>query len=464
MDVSTALSVLVGMSLGGGIAFLLLRSRSAAASAVLNERLESRARQIEELKAAVDSKEAALAEQREAVANLRARESELSTRVIEERKLSEEKLNLLQEAQRKLSDAFKALSSEALKNNNQSFLDLAKTTLAQFQQVAKGDLEKRQIAIDELVKPVRESLDKVQQRIQDMEKERTGASEGLKQQVQTLLETGNQLRDETVKLAQALKSPTVRGRWGEIQLRRVVELAGMLEHCDFYEQETATDETGRKLRPDMLIRLPGGKTIVVDAKAPLTSYLESMETEAEELRKAKLDDHARQIRSHVTALSRKGYLDQFESTPEFVILFLPGEMFFSAALQQDPTLIEMSVEQGVVIATPTTLIALLRAISYGWRQEHLAENAKHISELGRELYKRVSDLGGHLTKLGSNLRTAVDSYNKTIGTLETRVLPQARKFKELKTAPENVEIDELAPIDQAPRTIMAQELLKLPET
>jgi DNA recombination protein RmuC len=348
--------------------------------------------------------------------------------------------------------AFKALSADALARNNQAFLDLARATLAQTQEAARGDLEMRQQAIVELVAPVRNSLDKVDSKIQEMETVRAGAYAALNEQVRGLAETQTQLRAETGKLVTALRTPGVRGRWGEIQLRRVVEMAGMLDHCDFVTQTSVASEEGR-LRPDLLVRLPAGKIIVVDAKTPLDGYLQAIEAADEQTRKARLADHARQVRAHVTALGRKSYWEQFEHAPEFAVLFLPGECFFSAALESDPSLIEFGVEQNIILATPTTLIALLRAVAYGWRQENLAQNAAEISALGKELFKRLSDMGDHLNKVGKGLERAVEAYNAAVGSLEARVMVTARKFAELKTAPLGAQIAELEPVEKSVRTL-----------
>jgi DNA recombination protein RmuC len=351
--------------------------------------------------------------------------------------------------------AFKALSADALAGNNRAFLDLARATLAQTQEAARGDLEMRQQAIVELVAPVRDSLDKVDSKIQDLEKARAGAYAALNEQVRGLAETQTQLRAETGKLVTALRTPGVRGRWGEIQLRRVVEMAGMLDHCDFITQATVASEEGR-LRPDLLVRLPAGKTIVVDAKTPLDGYLQAIEAPDEQTRKARLADHARQVRAHLTALGRKSYWEQFEHAPEFAVLFLPGECFFSAALESDPSLIECGVEQNIILATPTTLIALLRAVAYGWRQENLAQNAAEISALGKDLFKRLSDMGDHLNKVGKALERAVEAYNSAVGSLEARVMVTARKFAELKTAPVGAEIAELEPVEKSVRVVQGE--------
>jgi DNA recombination protein RmuC len=386
-----------------------------------------------------------------------ARVADLQARLETERTATAEKLALLEETRQKLSGAFAALSADALARNNQAFLELANATLAKTQATARGDLELRQQAIAEMVTPVRESLDKVDHKIQELEKARAGAYSALNEQVRSLIETQSQLRGETGKLVNALRSPSARGRWGEIQLRRVVEMAGMLEHCDFSSQTTLFGEDGR-LRPDLVVQLPAGKTIVVDAKTPLDGYLQAIEAQDEPTRKARLADHARQVRGHMTSLGRKSYWEQFDQAPEFAVLFLPGECFFSAALESDPTLIETGVEQNIILATPTTLIALLRAVAYGWRQEKLAQNAAEISALGKDLFKRLSDMGEHFNKVGLNLGRAVEAYNSAVGSLESRVMVSARRFAELKTAPLGVEIATLEPVEKNVRGLQSDVL------
>lgn len=340
------------------------------------------------------------------------------------------------EARQALSDHFAALSAEALRQNNQNFLDVAQQRLGLAQQDAQSDMDQRASAVAALVKPVAEALEKVESQIQSMERTREGAYQGLREQAGLMKELYLDIKTETRNLTRALRTPIVRGRWGEIQLRRVVELAGMLKHCDFIEQETApAPESGARetnvLRPDMVIRLPGNKQIVVDAKAPLEAYLDSLDIVEESARRARLGDHARAIRNHIRQLSLKSYWKQFESSPDFVVLFLPGEQFFAAALEQDPALIETGVEAQVILATPTTLIALLRASFYGWRQEDIAENARQIAETGRTLYQRLTTLNEHFEKLGKSLNGAVGHYNQAIASLDSRVLVSARRLSEL---------------------------------
>jgi DNA recombination protein RmuC len=366
--------------------------------------------------------------------------------------LLKENLDFAQKSHEELKESFKALSHDALEKNNQSFLDLARTSLEKFQEGAKGDLQKRQESIDQLVKPVRETLGKLDEGLQKLEKERKGDHVSLKTQVDSLMEAKKELGKETANLVKALRTPIARGRWGEIQLRRVVEMAGMLNHCDFYEQEVGEGA----IRPDLIIKLPGGRQVIIDSKVPLESYLDAIQTENVGIREAKLKDHARLIRQHVAALSKKSYHQHFTPTPEFVVLFLPSETFFSAALQYDPSLIETGADQGVIIATPTTLIALLRAVAYGWKQESLSKHAEEVSLLGHELYKRIVDMSSHFSKMGRSLSSAVEAYNKGIGSLESRVLVTARKFKEMGAAASKLELDAVEVVEKTTRSLETQ--------
>ena len=347
-----------------------------------------------------------------------------------ERNFSEQKV-LLESSERKLTDTFKSLASDALDAANHSFLTLADQKLSS------------------VVGPVKESLGKLDREIREIEGARRQAYGALGEQITSLISAQKELRSEAANLSRALRAPSVRGRWGEIQLKRVVEMAGMLERCDFFQQESAGNDDG-KLRPDLRVQLPGGKNIIVDAKVPLQAYLEALESPTEDARQEKLRQHAQQVRAHMTQLGSKFYWDQFQPTPEFVILFLPGEPFFSAALEQDPSLIEQGVSQRVILATPTTLISLLRAVSYGWRQEQLAENAQRISEMARELADRFATMVEHLRRVGTSLKTSVGAFNDAVGSFEGRVMPWARRFRELGVVGKK-ELGELEKIDLVPR-------------
>jgi DNA recombination protein RmuC len=371
-----------------------------------------------------------------------------------------DKLALVATAKNTLADSFKALSADALDASSRSFLELARTALGTFQERAQSDLAAREKAVDALVQPIKESLTKVDGKLGELEQRRERAYAALHEQVRGLVETQlPQLRTETANLVKALRQPNVRGQWGEMQLKRVAEVAGMLEHCDFLEQASGSGEDGR-LRPDLIVRLAGGKHIVVDAKAPLTAYLEAAEAADDATRQAHLQRHAQLVRAHVTALGRKTYWDTFSPSPELVVMFLPGEMLFSAALESDPTLIEHGANEKVILATPTTLIALLRTIALGWREEALALNAQEVAQLGRQLYERVGMLAAHWSDVGDKLDKAVGAYNKSVGTLETRLLVTARKFVDLKAATaDDGEIEAAKPIETLPRPLVAPELV-----
>jgi len=381
----------------------------------------------------------------------------LQAQVEREDAVQAERLKAYQDAERTFREAFQALSADALQTNNQAFLALAETRLREARAEAVTDIDTRKKAIADLLAPMAKTLEQVDRELRESERHRTENGALLLQKITALDVAGQGLRDETRRLTDALKKPGVRGRWGELQLKRVVELAGMVEHCDFEEQHTLTDEE-RRMRPDVVVRLPGGKHVVIDAKVPLDAYLRALEAPDEAARRTLLCDHARQVRSHLSQLAAKDYAVHVQPSPDFVIMFLPGEMFFSAALEQDPALIEFGVEKRVIPASPTTLIALLRAVAYGWQQEAVARDAQQIADLGRKLYEAVGKLAEHFDKLGTRLRGSIEAYNDALGSLEGNVLIKARKFKELQAANGGAEIAPLPPIDRVPRMLQAPEL------
>ncbi len=362
-------------------------------------------------------------------------------------------------AQGRMEQAFRALSAEALQQQSQQFLLLAEERLRRAQEGAEGELELQKEAVNQLVLPLRDALSQVDTRLREMELTRATAYEGLSQQVRGLLDAQVALRTETARLATALRTPHVRGRWGEETLRRVVEMAGMSPHVDFVEQPTVVGEEGL-LRPDLVVKLAGGRSIVVDAKAPLQAYLDALDAPDAATRKQRLQTHASQVRAHVEKLARKNYWEQFQPSPDFVVLFL-GDAFYSAALEADPQLLETAFAQRVILATPATLVALLKTVAYGWRQETLAENARIISALGKDLYKRLADLGAHFASLRKALGLSVESFNKAVGSLESRVLVTARKFRDLEAA--DGALEEVGTVEAEPRALQAPELVERPE-
>lgn len=375
----------------------------------------------------------------------------LATTLDIERKNVIERQQTIEDMRRQLSDAFAGLSSEALKHNNAEFLRLAQENLKQFQIQAHNELGKKEQAVEHLVKPIRELLEKTHTQIRQIEHERKEAFGSITKQLELLAQTQVLLQGETRNLVQALRRPEVRGQWGEITLRRLVELAGMVEYCDFYEQEHTRTEDG-SVRPDMILRMPGGREIVIDVKTPLDAYLSAIEAPDDAARKVHLERHSRNVRERVQELSGKAYWKQFKNSPDFVVLFIPGEHFLSAAADIDPTLLEDALRRRVILATPLSLMALLRAIAYGWKQEAIAENAEQIRDLGEDLYKRLTTFSGHLAKIGQSLGSSLDHYNKAVGSFERQVLPGARKFTEMGIHPAKT-LEPPEQIEKAPRQL-----------
>lgn len=461
---TTALMMLIGMVLGYGLARAQVRVRLRSAEAIARQgadmvvaRLNDDLRVESGLRAAADARveqsrhmEQVLAARTEEVGRLQSGIASLEATLRAERERFDEQRTLIERMETQVRDTFGALSAKALHKNNEQFLALAKSVLEKEQQAASGELEKRQQAIVQLVKPLQDSLKGVEGQFEKIEKERLGSYERLLQQVQSL-------ETKTTTLNTALRAPKARGRWGELQLRRVVELAGMVHHCDFTEQASSQGDEGGRLIPDLVVRMPGGKTIVVDAKAPMDSYLRALEAPDDDTRSAFMGEHVTRIRTHIKELSSKQYWKQFESTPELVVLFLPGEDLFSAALEHDPTLLEVGAAANVAIATPTSLITTLRAVHHGWREDALAENARRISELGRMLYDRIATVAEMWDKVGRSLDGAVKHYNKAVGSMEMRLLPTARELDALEVQ-RSKELKELAPVESFARAFAAPEL------
>ena len=351
-----------------------------------------------------------------------------------ELKAADEKLKLLEEARDNLKDSFKALSADALSKNNESFIKLAEENLKKYQQSAKDDLEKRQQAISKTVEPVSQTLKTFSERVNKIEERRIESEGGIKKELEKLSEMHLRLDQSTNSLVKALRAPQVRGQWGEMHLRRTVEMAGMINYCDFEEQSSVETDEGQRQRPDMLIRLPNERKVVVDSKVPIAAYLDALETDSPESQSERMQAHARHLRTHIKDLSTKAYWSQFDNAPEFVVLFIPNEAIFSAALEEDPSLIELGVDNKVILATPTTLIALLKAVAYGWQQEAITREAKEIAALGREIYDRLSVVIGHFVKLGKSIDQSVGNYNKAMNSVDSRLMVTARKFESLESA------------------------------
>ena len=387
------------------------------------------------------------------ISELKQETATLQTRMAGEQKAAEEKIALLKDMKTNLEETVQSLSSSALEKNNRAFLDLANSAFTKYLESAKTDFEHRSKAVKDIVSPVKEALNKYDEQIRAVEREREKAYGGLSQQVISLSQTQTELQKETGKLVKAMRVPHVRGRWGEITLRRVAELSGMENQCDFYEQPTTSSADG-VLRPDMMVCLPGSRRIIVDAKVPLSAYLDALEAETEEQREKRLNAHARHVQNHIRQLSQKAYWAQFDPSPEFVVLFIPGENFFSAALSQNPDLIEFGARRGVILATPTTLITLLKTISFAWRQEAMAENAKTISLLGKDLYERLNTLAKHVNRLGRDIDRCAQTYNQVLGSFERRVFSTARKFNELGiTLKEDKDLMTVDPVETKTREL-----------
>jgi DNA recombination protein RmuC len=417
------------------------------------------ARRVAELRAVIAQREAVFGQLQQDLAAARHECARAGAELEAARQVSAEKLALLQTAETKLRDAFSALSSEALKQNNEAFLQLARTSLSEHQRAAALDLDGRQKAIETIVQPLRESLTKVDAKLQEVEQGRTATQAQLSEQLRSLSAAQQVLHSETNRLSRALRSPNIRGQWGELQLRRVLEHAGMVQGSHYEFKESATGEDGR-LTPDVIVKLPGGKNVVVDAKVPLIAYLDASECDDDAAREVKLREHARQVKDHITRLAGKSYWAHFQPAPDIVVMFVPGEALLTSALQYDPGLLEFSMGRGVMLASPLTLIALLRAVAYGWQQETVAKNAQEISELGRNLYDRIAKLAEHFETVGRSLAKSVEAYNSAVGTLESRVLVTARRLKD-KGVTAAEDFPELETIDHTPRPLGAPELVGL---
>ena len=434
--------IILGLVVGAGIGWIIGNARAKANTAAAESRSQ-------ELRIQLDSVQLQFDQLREQFRQMETAKISAETKFLEAEKNLAAQQGLLEEAKQTLSHTFKSLAAEALAGNNAGFLTLAEQKFKALKEEASADLDQRKISIEALIHPLNLTLATYQKETKELEDKRLREVSAVGEQLQHLASGQLKLQTETAKLVNALRSPQVRGRWGEIALRKTAELAGMSPHCDFIEQESVETETGR-LRPDMVVKLPAGREVVVDSKVSLAAYLEALEANTDEERDAALVRHATQVKQHVNKLASKDYWEQFKSAPEFVVLFIPNDSFLAAAAEKDPALVESALGKQIVIATPTTFIALLRAIAYGWRQEQVAENSQRISALGQELSDRIGVLADHLIKIGGSLGKAVESYNAAVASLESRVLPSARKFKQLGVGGKK-EIEELQVIEQQPR-------------
>jgi DNA recombination protein RmuC len=451
------LGLALGAALGGGVAFLLGAARARGRVEPALREAEARARAAgataDELRRELDEGRRRAGEQEAELRRLEGERAAAAARLGEvSRSLAAERQSL-DAVKAELGTTFQALAAESLRQSNEGFLQLAAEKLGASRREGTAELAAREQAIASLVGPMRETLAKVDGHIGALERARGEAYVLLTEQVRALADGQRQLQSETGNLVRSLRSPAVRGRWGEIQLRRVVEIAGMMDHCDFVEQASLHTADGR-LRPDMVVRLPGGRTVVVDAKAPLGAYLEAMDADGDEQRRAHLKHHAAQVRSHAYKLGAKSYWSELPTSPEFVVMFLPGDSFYSAALAEMPSLLEDAFAVRVLVATPTTLIGVLQAVHHGWRQERLAQNAEEISRSGRELHERIATLGEHLGRLGGALGRTVEAFNQTAASFEARVLPGARRLEDLGARGKK-ELPDAEQVDTRPRLIEA---------
>jgi DNA recombination protein RmuC len=446
--------IILGILIGGVVVWFLAKARFQGVYAKQMAEFEGDIKGAEavnsELRKQIEQKDSEINQIRNELSTERQSKVEAITRLEESQKNLAEQKTLLEAMKTEMTDTFNALSSAALKSSSEDFLRLASEHLGKVVAETKGKLGEHQAAIDGLIKPLNEALKRYEEQVKQIEESRHKAYGSLEEQLRALASTQEQLQKETSNLVSALKRPQVRGRWGEITLRRVAELSGMSAHCDFTEQISVETESGR-LRPDMIVHLPMEREIVVDAKVSLDAYLDALSATAEDERKSKMDKHAQQVRAHMNRLASKEYWNQFKQSPEFVVLFIPGESFLSSALEVDSTLIEDGIQKRVIIATPTTFIALLRAIAYGWRQEQMTKNAQEISILGKELYDRINIWVRHINEIGTALGRALDAYNRSVGSMDSRVLPSVRKFKELGVTSEEIPV--LEQIDKIPRSL-----------
>jgi DNA recombination protein RmuC len=458
--ISLLIALIAGLAIGGVVAWLLASGRGSAASAAAIREAEARAAAADartgELRAQVATLERERESLRTSATDSERRHAAADARATEMARHVEEERRSLTEARAHLSDVFKALAAEALSGSTQSFLRLAEEKFKTLRDEATGDLDARRQAISALVTPLSQAIDVYQREAHELEQRRQKELGAVGEQLRQVASSQVQLQSETARLVTALRAPHVRGRWGEIALRRTAELAGMSAHCDFTEQETIATDTGR-LRPDMIVHLPSDRKVIVDSKVPLVAYLEAIEAADEGERQRALERHAAQVRQHVVRLAQRGYGAELAESAEFVVLFIPNDSFLAAAAEKDPELIEWALAQQVVLATPASFIALLRAIAYGWRQARVAEHAQRISDAGRELSERMAVLVEHLSRMGGAIGKTVEAYNQAIGSLESRLLPTARKLADLGAGSRRP-IDLLEPIDQAVRQLAPERL------